>query len=91
MIIKNLPVVVYDIECFPNVFSITCIHTELNKKIVITCSEGTSDAIYFSSKGMPTVIMNPIGDYPHCPNEYVNKDSLLTFYNIIVEFINESM
>lgn len=63
----------------------------LNKKIVITCSEGTSDAIYFSSKGMPTVIMNSIGDYPHCPNEYVNKDSLLTLYNIIVEFINESM
>ena len=39
MIIKNLPVVVYDIECFPNVFSITCIHTELNKKIVIEISE----------------------------------------------------
>ena len=39
MIIKDLPVVVYDIECFPNVFSITCIHTELNKKIVIEISE----------------------------------------------------
>ena len=39
MIIKNLPVVVYDIECFPNVFSITCIHTELSKKIVIEISE----------------------------------------------------
>ena len=39
MIIKNLPVVVYDVECFPNVFSITCIHTELNKKIVIEISE----------------------------------------------------
>ena len=39
MIIKDLPVVVYDIECFPNVFSITCIHTELNKKIVVEISE----------------------------------------------------
>ena len=39
MIIKDLPVVVYDIECFPNVFSITCWHTELKKKIVIEISE----------------------------------------------------
>lgn len=62
----------------------------LNKKVVKTYSEGTSDAIFFSSKGMPTVIMNPIGDYPHCPNEYVNKESLLTLYNIIAEFINSS-
>lgn len=39
MIIKNLPIVVYDVECFPNVFSITCWHTELKKKIVIEISE----------------------------------------------------
>lgn len=39
MIIKDLPVVVYDIECFPNVFSITCIHTELNKKVIVEISE----------------------------------------------------
>jgi len=63
----------------------------LDKKITKTYSEGTSDAIYFSSKGMPTVIMNPIGDYPHCPKEYVNKESLLTLYKIIEEFINETM
>ncbi len=63
----------------------------LGKKIVKTYSEGTSDAIYFSSKGMPTVIMNPMGDYPHCPNEYVNKDSLLVLYKIIEEFINGTM
>lgn len=41
MIIKNLPVVVYDVECFPNVFSITCWHTELKKKIIIEISERT--------------------------------------------------
>lgn len=59
----------------------------LNKKIIKTYCEGTSDAIFFSSKGMPTIIMNPIGDNPHCSNEYINKDSLFTLYKIIEDFI----
>ena len=70
---------------------IKCSEKVLNKKLIKTYSEGTSDAIYFSSKNMPTVIMNPIGDNPHCPNEFVNKDSLLTLYKIIEEFINATM
>ena len=41
MIIKGLPVVVYDVECFPNCFTCTCIHTELNKKLVFEISERT--------------------------------------------------
>ena len=60
----------------------------LNKKIIKTYCEGTSDAIFFSSKGMPTIIMNPIGDNPHCSNEYINKESLFTLYKIIEDFIN---
>ena len=59
----------------------------LNKKIIKTYCEGTSDAIFFSSKGMSTIIMNPIGDNPHCSNEYINKDSLFTLYKIIEDFI----
>ena len=31
---------------------------------------------------IPTVIMNPIGYYPHNPKEFVNKKSLDTLYNI---------
>lgn len=60
----------------------------LNKKINITGCESTSDAIYFYLKKIPTVIMNPIGYYPHNPKEYVNKKSLLTLYNIYMDFIN---
>lgn len=41
MIIKNLPVVVYDVECFPNLFTCTCHHTELHKKLVFEISERT--------------------------------------------------
>lgn len=39
MIIKDSQVVVYDIECFPNVFTCTCYNTELKKSIVFEISE----------------------------------------------------
>ncbi len=61
----------------------------LKKDITIKGCESTSDAIFFKEKGIPTVIMNPIGYNPHSPNEYVNKDSLLTLYNIYEDFIKE--
>ncbi len=58
-------------------------------KIVKT--EATSDAIYFSDKNIPTALMNPIGDYMHCPNEYVNKKSLLDLYKIYEKILKEGM
>ena len=42
----------------------------------------TSDAIYFSEKNIPTILMNPIGDYLHNPKEYVDINSLYTLYKI---------
>lgn len=59
----------------------------LNRKINIVGCESTSDAIYFSELNIPTIIMNPDGYYAHCPNEYVNKDSLYTLYKIYKKFI----
>ena len=59
----------------------------LKKDIEIIGCESTSDAVYFSNLNIPTIIMNPKGYYPHCENEYVNKDSLVTLYNIYKEFI----
>ena len=54
----------------------------LNNKLVRTkCSAG-SDAPYFSEKGIPVIIMNPIGDYWHNPNEYAEIDSYYTLYKI---------
>lgn len=58
-------------------------------KVVKT--EATSDAIYFSDKNIPTVLMNPIGDYPHCPNEFVNKKSLLDLYKIYEKVLKEGV
>lgn len=59
----------------------------LKRKIKIVGCESTSDAIYFSEKNIPTIIMNPNGYYAHCPNEYVNKESLYTLYEIYKKFI----
>lgn len=59
----------------------------LKKTVIEKCCETTSDAIYFCDKGMPTVIMNPTGYYPHCKNEYVNKESLYTLYKIYENFL----
>lgn len=56
---------------------------------VITKTESTSDAIYFSKKNIPTALMNPSGDYPHCPLEYVEKDSLLKLYKIYEKLLKE--
>ena len=61
----------------------------LNKDINIIGCESTSDAVYFSEKNIPTIIMNPNGYYPHCENEYINKESLVTLYNIYYEFIQK--
>ena len=61
----------------------------LNKEIDIISCESTSDAVYFSEHKIPTIIMNPDGYYPHCENEYVNKESLVTLYNIYYEFIQK--
>ena len=42
MIIKELPVVVYDVECFPNLFTCTCYHTEKNAVLKFEISERTN-------------------------------------------------
>lgn len=54
----------------------------LNKEVEIKKCVATSDAIYFSEKNIPTILMNPKGDYWHNPNEYVELDSLYTLYEI---------
>lgn len=59
----------------------------LNRKIIIKGCESTSDGIFFADLGMVTVIMNPLGKYPHSKDEYVNKESLLTLYKIYENFL----
>ena len=68
---------------------IACSEKVLKRKIKQIGCESTSDAIFFQSKGIPTVIMNPKGYYAHSNKEYVNKNSLLKLYKIYKKFIEE--
>ena len=52
----------------------------LNKNVKIGRCVATSDAIYFSEKNIPTILINPKGNYWHNPGEYVEIDSLYTLY-----------
>ena len=54
----------------------------LKHKVKIEKCVATSDAIYFSEKNIPTILMNPIGANWHGPNEYVEIESLYTLYEI---------
>lgn len=54
----------------------------LGEKMIIDKCVATSDAIYFSEKGIPTILINPIGDNWHSPDEYVEIDSLYTLYKL---------
>lgn len=54
----------------------------LEKEISIKKCTATSDAIYFSEKNIPTILMNPKGDFWHGPGEYVEVDSLYSLYEI---------
>lgn len=54
----------------------------LNEEVIIKRCVATSDAIYFSEKGIPTILMNPNGDYWHGPGEYVEIESLYYLYEI---------
>lgn len=54
----------------------------LKHPVVIEKCVATSDAIYFSEKNIPTILMNPKGAYWHGPNEYVEIESLYTLYEI---------
>lgn len=62
----------------------------LKKNVKIIGCESTSDGVYFSNLGIPTIIMNPVGYNPHSSNEYVNKKSLEKLYFIYKKFLEES-
>lgn len=59
----------------------------LKKEPVITHSNSTCDGIYFTEKGIPTVLMNPSGGFAHAPNEFVEKESLFKLYEIYTDFL----
>ncbi len=61
----------------------------LDEKPEILKVASTSDAIYFSEKNIPTILMNPYGDYAHCNNEYATKDGYVKLYEIYKKFMEK--
>ena len=59
----------------------------LGRKVSFGVETGASDARYFSSRGMPVIISNPVGDNIHNGGEYVELGSLHQYYDILSEFL----
>lgn len=64
-----------------------CMKNVLNKRILIDKSCTTSDAVFLSENGIPTVLFRPKGGGEHQDNEWISKKSLLKFHDIIIEFL----
>lgn len=59
-----------------------------SKKVIkFSKATGTSDARFFSAKGIPVIIIVPHGDNEHGQNEWVEIKSLDKFYQILKEYI----
>ena len=59
----------------------------LKRKVNLKRCCAGSDAPYFSCKGIPVIMMNPIGANWHGDNEYVEIDSLYTLYEIFMTLL----
>ena len=49
----------------------------------------SSDGKFFTAKGIPVVNFGPRGANLHRSNEFVKKDSLLLYYNVLDKFIRK--
>lgn len=61
---------------------------KVKKKVSFIKTNSTSDAIFFSDKGIPVVLFYPIGGGNHQSNEWIEKKSLEGFYYAIIDFLN---
>lgn len=50
-------------------------------------NHGASDAKWFTVKGIPAVVSGIVGGGHHAPDEYVETESLVQYYNIVRTFI----
>lgn len=59
------------------------------KPIEFGRSYGASDAHYFNSKGIPTILIRPNGGGAHSDEEWIEKDGLNTFYEVVKAYVKE--
>ena len=54
-----------------------------------TLDHGSSDARFFSAHNIPVIVNQPLGEGHHTNNEKVYIPSLLTYYNIVKDFLDQ--
>jgi len=54
-------------------------------------SHGSSDARFLIDKGVPTILVRPIGGHIHSENEWISIASLHDFYTVLKKFIESSV
>lgn len=62
-------------------------HTK--KKVLFTNECGTSDAVFFSSRGIPTALFRPRGGGQHQNEEWIDIDSLYRMYEVLGFFLDD--
>jgi len=59
------------------------------RKYVKSC--GSTDARYFSARGMPTIVFGPTGAFHHTSKEYVELRALKTFYKVLQRYVEQEL
>jgi succinyl-diaminopimelate desuccinylase len=58
--------------------------------VEFTESLGASDARYFANKGIPTIVEYPFGGNAHSAGEWLDRESLVTFYDVIKLYVERA-
>jgi len=54
-------------------------------------SHGSSDARFFLEKGIPAILIRPVGGNLHSEKEWIDIKSLEVFYEVLKEFIKVTL
>lgn len=57
------------------------------RNVRLLSANGSSDARYFSAKGIPVIMSRPTSDGSHSDNEWVDIDSLAEFYAVMKAYV----
>jgi succinyl-diaminopimelate desuccinylase len=61
-----------------------------DEPVGFTESLGASDARYFANKGIPTIAEYPFGGNAHSSGEWLDRKSLVTFYEVIKLYVERA-
>jgi succinyl-diaminopimelate desuccinylase len=60
---------------------------EVGQEVQLTKAYGSSDARFFSSKGVPVIMLRPDGGGAHGDKEWVSEASVTKFYKILKDYV----